>query len=65
MVKVCVQSTVLFVLLQVLITDGALKYLWGLINSAQLMALIQLIKFPIPSNNVALFKFLNLANGDF
>ena len=33
-------------------------------NTAQLMALISLIDFPMPSNNKRLFELLSLANGD-
>ena len=33
-------------------------------NTAQLMALISLLNFPIPSNNKRLFEVLSLANGE-
>ena len=64
-VTVGAQTSTLLVILQVLITDGALKYLWGLVNASQLMALAVLIKFPLPSNAALAFDLLSLANGDF
>ena len=49
----------------VLITDGSLKYLWGLVNISQLMALVPLIDIPVPPNVMILFRFMAVANGDF
>ena len=49
----------------VLITDGSLKYLWGLVNVSQLMALVPLIDIPVPPNVMILFRFMAVANGDF
>ena len=47
-----------------LITDGSLKYLWGLLNASQLMALVPLIDIPVPPNVMILFHFMALANGE-
>ena len=60
-----VQSAALVSILQALISDGVLKYLWGVINASQLMALLPLIDVPVPSNVRALFGFMTIANGDF
>ena len=48
-----------------LITDGSLKYLWGLVNVSQLMALVPLIDVPVPPNVMIIFRFMAIANGDF
>lgn len=47
------------------ITDSSLKYLWGLINTSQLMALVPLIDVPLPPNVMIIFQFMSVANGDF
>ena len=60
-----VQSATLFSLIQALIIDGALKYLWGVINASQLMALLPLIDVPVPPNVMVIFQFMAVANGDF
>lgn len=48
-----------------LLTDGALKYLWALVNASQLMAVMPLIDVPVPPNVMIIFNFMAIANGDF
>lgn len=48
-----------------ILSDGALKYLWALINSSQLIAVLPLIDVPMPSNAMILFRMIAIANGDF
>lgn len=48
-----------------ILTDGTLKYLWALINSAQIIAVLPLIDVPMPSNAMIFFRMIAIANGDF
>lgn len=59
-----VQATTSFAFAQALLTDGSLKYLWGVINASQLMAVMPLIDVPVPPNVMILFRFMAIANGD-
>ena len=40
-----------------------MKYLWGLVNSSQLMALVPLVDVAVPPNVMLIFRFLTVANG--
>ena len=48
-----------------LLRDGGLKYLWGLVHTSQLMAVLPLVDVPVPPNVMILFRFMAVANGDF
>ena len=48
-----------------ILADSLLKYLWGLINTAQIIAVAPLINVLIPSNVMIVFRFLAIANGDW
>ncbi len=63
--EVATSGSAIFAIVQVLLTDGALKWLWGLVNASQLISFVVLLKFPVPSNVQPVFDFLTLANGDF
>ena len=59
------ESSVSLILIQALITESTLKYLWAVVNASQLMALMPLIDVPVPPNVMILFRFMAIANGDF
>lgn len=60
-----VGGATLLAIFQLLFTDEALKYLWGLVNASQLMAVMPLIDVPVPSNVMIIFRFMAFANGEF
>ena len=65
MLSYSVEGATSMAIAQALFTDGSLKYLWGLVNSSQLMAVMPLIDVPLPSNVMIVFRFMAFANGDF
>ena len=48
-----------------LVSDSTLKYLWALVNSAQIISVMPLIDVPMPSNAMIFFRMISIANGDF
>ncbi len=48
-----------------LLLDVSLKFLWSLINTAQLLQYLLMICTPKPYNLVILLQNLSFANGDF
>ena len=48
-----------------IVSDSTLKYLWGMVNSAQIIAVMPLIDVPMPSNAMIFFRMISIANGDF
>ena len=63
--KPTTMSIISIAFFRAILTDSLLKYLWGLINTAQIIAVAPLINVLIPENVMIVFRFLALANGDF
>lgn len=48
-----------------ILLDISLKFLWSLINTAQLLQYLLMVCIPKPYNLVILLQNLSFANGDF
>ena len=59
------ETTASGTLISAIISDGTLKYLWGLVNMSQVMALVPLVDVPVPPNMESIFNLMAVANGDF